>query len=263
MNEEKDLPEGEELGIILARGKARKAKEDEARRNWESSPPEVKMNPPFDTQEATQPIVRVMHDQERFGCGFVVADQYVITAAYCLPQIPISNRSDDVLTTIRSWDGSDETNLAVIYCDIFSDIAILAWETFYGDELGGDGLDRRLVLLRVGSADIDLSFPLEMLQPFYVRTHEGVWLSGLTEPCGFDKPCFDAVIDEGDIPGGTSGSPVFNQKGEVIGLVSSRGEWGGTQFSVTCPWLAGALPRWYIRELDEWQKEQEVTNEIN
>jgi hypothetical protein len=47
-----------------------------------------------------------------------------------------------------------------------------------------------------------------------------------------------------------------------MGLVSQGGE-GGSTNEVTVTWLAGALQGWYIRKLDEWQKEQEVADEVN
>jgi len=61
--------------------------------------------------------------------------------------------------------------------------------------------------------------------------------------------------NEGKIPGGTSGSPVFNQKGEVIGLVSESGiRDDAYEESGTVVWLAGALQAWLIRELDRSDK---------
>jgi hypothetical protein len=68
-------------------------------------------------------------------------------------------------------------------------------------------------------------------------------------------PVFRAFIDEGKhVPERTSGSPVFNQKGEVMELVSDGGEGHGTN-AVTVAWLAGALPMWHIRELEDWRNE--------
>jgi FAD/FMN-containing dehydrogenase len=59
------------------------------------------------------------------------ARPYVITAAHCLPRIPVDH-FDEVETTIRSWDSNDETKLVVIYCDPISDVAVLKNETHCG-----------------------------------------------------------------------------------------------------------------------------------
>ncbi len=86
------------------------------------------------------------------GCGFVAAGRYVITAAHCLPRIP-DGHFDEVDTTIRSWDGNDETKLVVIYCDPISDIAVLKNETLSGGELPQEcteAFDR--LVARTGSA---------------------------------------------------------------------------------------------------------------
>jgi hypothetical protein len=215
-----------------------------------------------DAQEATRSIVRVMCSPKNWGCGFVAAGQYVITAAHCLPRIP-RHLFHEAKSTITSWDGNDEARLTVIYCDLMSDIAVLGYEPLPGSDLPQTEAFDRLVS-RTGSARIDLSFPVEMPLRFYIRTHKGVWVSGSTEVLIRLAPMFSAFIDEGKkIPAGTSGSPVFNQKGEVMGLVSHGGEGGGTNSVAVITWLAGALQGWHIRELDEWQKEQEAPDEIN
>ena len=215
--------------------------------------PTAKPPVPFDVQEATRSIVRVEHGEGNWGCGFVAAGRYVITAAHCLPSVPVDLTDDELATTIESWDGKDKTKLVVIYCDPISDIAVLKNEKLSGGDLPQEWTEAfdRLVR-RIGSARTDLSFPVETPLRFYIRTHTEAWLSGAAGflPLG---PIFYASVDEGkQIPAGTSGSPVFNQKGEVIGLVSESSEGGGTN-SVTVVWLAGALQMWHIRELDEYE----------
>jgi hypothetical protein len=139
---------------------------------------------PFDAQETTRSIVRVRRGPKTSGCGFVVAEKYVITAAHCMPRIPRRHFDDQVATTIRSWDGSDETHLVIIHCDLISDIAILSNETLSGTEIPtewAEGFDR--IVARTGSARIDLSFPVDLPLRFYICTHKGVWLTGSTEFC--------------------------------------------------------------------------------
>jgi len=152
-----------------------------------------------------------MHSQESWGCGFVAAGRYVITAAHCLPRIPVDH-FDEVQATIRSWDGNDETNLVVIYCDPISDIAVLNNETLSGGYLPQEWIEAfDRIVARTGSARIDLSFPVETPLRFYIRTHKGAWLTGATAFLSTLGSIFNALVDEGkQIPEGTSGSPVFN-----------------------------------------------------
>ncbi len=103
----------------------------------------------------------------------MAAGRYVITAAHCLPRIPVEH-FDEVEITIKSWDGNDETKLVVIYCDPISDIAVLKNETLSGDppQEWTEAFDRLVV--QTGSARIDLSFPVETPLRFYIRTHGSV-----------------------------------------------------------------------------------------
>jgi hypothetical protein len=134
--------------------------------------PSGAMKLPFDAQEATRSVVRVMRSPKNLGCGFVAAGQYVITAAHCLPRRPAHIFDDRVVATTTSWDGNDAAKLVVIYYDLITDIAVLANETLSGAYLPQEwaqAFDR--LVTRTGSARIDLSFPVERPLRFYIRTH--------------------------------------------------------------------------------------------
>lgn len=114
-----------------------------------------------------------------------------------------------------------------------------------------DAFDR----LVTDSARMDLSFPVETPLRFYIRTHTEEWLTGSVKVLISIRPIFTALLDGGNLlPAGTSGSLVFNQNGEVMGIVSEGGSGGGSH-SVTVAWLAGALQMWHVRELDDWRRE--------
>jgi hypothetical protein len=65
-------------------------------------------------------------------------------------------------------------------------------------------------------------FELFKAVPVYVYTHERKWVTGTAKQCRENAPSLFVEFDD-YIKGGTSGSAIVNEKGEIVALVSLAG----------------------------------------
>lgn len=56
--------------------------------------------------------------------------------------------------------------------------------------------------------------------PVYIYTHKGTWLEAVADIVGFENPVISVNCEE-QIEGGTSGSPIVNEAGELVAIVSN------------------------------------------
>ena len=84
--------------------------------------------------------------------------------------------------------------------------------------------------------------------PVHINTHKGTWLTGI--PTSFGDASLSVVADE-QIESGTSGGPIINDSGELVGIVSNftkTGE-GLPKSQGSAPYPALALPVWISRRI--------------
>lgn len=84
----------------------------------------------------------------------------------------------------------------------------------------------------------------------WIRTHYGTWIRCRAEV--FRKISSTiALTAEGQVRGGTSGGPVVDENGEVLGIASNFSD--HTTECVGCtgwiPWVRMALPVWAVEEI--------------
>jgi hypothetical protein len=84
--------------------------------------------------------------------------------------------------------------------------------------------------------------PIGESYPIYIYTHKGMWVKG----CGYGTDTGIMFFDaEAPIEGGTSGSPIVDDSGELVGIVLNANESAGT-CTGSGPSLIHALPVWIL-----------------
>lgn len=92
--------------------------------------------------------------------------------------------------------------------------------------------------------------------PVYIYTHKGTWLKAVAEILGCENPVVSINCEE-QIESGTSGSPIVNEAGELVAIVSNTSEID--EHITTChssnPQPMFALPVWVCNAINEADEE--------
>ncbi len=184
-------------------------------------------------------------DMDSRATGFLISAGLIITNSHCLPRLPQPERlgTDLVFLTITPLDApSIKARAMVVYADPCSDIAILS-----GPDREEFPLEANQYLTMLQSLT-PLRINLKPLGRFEnvevgVRTVDGSWLLGSAFIAGTAGRNISVSLrpKEARIRPGTSGSPVFNDKGLVIGVVKFASE---THAEFTALVLPDHVPAW-------------------
>lgn len=178
---------------------------------------------------------------------------YIVTCAHCLPRLPDPGHGGDDMVHVkfrpRSKPNGEAVLAAVIFVDPCQDIAVLSdvdgeqpdqqQENHKYIELMEQALDALPLMLDVP--------PLASECRFHILTIEDVWLSGKAFFAGLDRRSVAIAFDDHNarIPGGTSGSPIFNSDGKVIGVVNIAATENPSEAGAV---PAESLPAWLMRQ---------------
>ena len=208
------------------------------------------MKLPFDRVSAEGCLVRVMVGRHAAAMGFRLGDDNLIaTACHCLPCVdgkmvlPDPNApGDPVSLQVREWNGEESFTGYVVAADPCGDLALVSDSTRSGWDLDPAPREAYWELLgRLEPAIPVLAQSPPKDKPVFVFTHTGKWLKGsaFMEGITLDDP-------RERIRPGTSGAPVFNEQGMVLGVVST-GTLGQPEARMAL--LANYLPGWALHDL--------------
>jgi S1-C subfamily serine protease len=197
-------------------------------------------------QKATVQIV------QNGGQGVLVQGNFILTAAHCIEFSCEANMAlgDYFIEEISTFRGMIKGTVVAV--EPVSDIAVL------GPLDGGEALDqmRRFYKFSEEISPVQVclkNYGLNETFPILVYTHKGKWVSGEAILTFKDGEKLWVEFDE-QIEGGTSGSPIINEVGELVGIVSNSSINPGQSKSdglVPRPHLT--LPVWIINMITEEQ----------
>ncbi len=188
------------------------------------------------------------------GRGFVVEDRFyrsIITAAHCLPKLPPAHPW--MLTEEKTYQellgplgGECSVWAECLFVDPVGDIAVL---TGPDNQVLFEQADQYEDLTENSSKCIPVGPPPESKSQGWLLSLENTLLS-----CKIETVFHTISVSEveGEIAGGMSGSPILDQDGRAVGIISTGQQFGGTPESPSTrgdmePCLAEALPGWLLK----------------
>ena len=191
------------------------------------------------------------------GQGVLVEGNLILTAAHC---IKFNCEGHMVLSEVLGGDFIEEIETAKgrlkvgpLAIEPVSDIAVLAaldGQVFYEESEAVEQFCRTTKPLTVGQRDYDLfkEFPA-----FVYNGNTGIWTEGTAQQCNDRSFCAMLWFDYYEqIEAGTSGGPIVDESGTLIGIQSNvlaRGSEGKYMGRFPRPHLA--LPVWICRIMFE------------
>jgi S1-C subfamily serine protease len=204
--------------------------------------------------------VTIFKDEESgpIGQGFLVHGGYILTAAHCVPwsgegQMPLG---EYFLVTVIAADGRRLTG-QVVAVEPVSDIAVIGspdGQTFSSQATDFDNYLESTEGLILCKDD----FPFGAGFPVQIYTHTAEWISGEATQWGENVPTL-SFETKPPVVAGTSGSAIVNDRGEVVGVVSSASETAeeagdSDVYDGTCARPCQSLPVWLWRAIKSAEK---------
>lgn len=189
------------------------------------------------------------------GRGVLVTNGFILTASHLIDYDLIDKLflGEPYIEEIKTVMGS--FRVALLAVEPASDIAVLGCldnQTFYEEAEQYENFCENTPAINLCMKYINRKPYNELEFNAYVYTHEGKWI---TVKAGFyGRPTGRLWADFSEpIKGGTSGSPIVTQDGELLGVVSSSGESGGIPTGGLQAHACCALPQWLVRTITDDQ----------
>jgi len=189
------------------------------------------------------------------GCGVLIPGNFILTAAHC---VRFTIEGDMALGGFYIEDITTEQGTLQVTpfaIEPVSDVAVLGaldGQTFYKECNQFEGFCENTLPVPLCLRDFEMSKPFTVC----VYTHEKRWVQGEAAQWSPEATILWVEYEE-QIKGGTSGSPVINEEGEIVGVVSFTNE-GAANCNGAAARPNVALPYWVVRRIVS-QKEQTDT----
>lgn len=176
------------------------------------------------------------------GQGVLVPGGFILTAAHCLEfncEGGMVLAGDYFIEEVKTSLGKIKAAPAAI--EPISDIAVLGAldnQTFGREADAFENFCRRVKPLMVSRRKLPREFRV------YVYTHERTLIEGVARRVGDDAVLF--ITTRAQIHGGTSGGPIVDEAGEIVGIASNFSD-GDSCGTAPRPHLA--LPAWVCRKI--------------
>jgi hypothetical protein len=180
---------------------------------------------------------------ETHGRGVLVAGGYVLTAAHCVQWNPMMIEQDHILQTVVS--GRRKVRLGLAAAEPVADIAALSIadnQTFHRDH---DQFERICASIK----PVPLARDHEETFRAHVWTHERRWVYATASIVGPHESALSIMFHE-PIKGGTSGSPIVNDAGKLVAVVSNSSEGTATPWGCQ-PRPQANLPVWLVAAIKD------------
>ena len=197
-----------------------------------------------DVAKATVTLLR------KGGQGVLVSGNHILTAAHCIDFNCEGWMAlgDDSIEKIKTCKG--ELKVAPLAVEPVSDLAVLG--SLDDQVFTKEAEDFEKFCEDTKPVPLCRREDFVLFQKFQVHiyTHKGTWVTGSAMQCREDAQALSVEADQ-QIEGGTSGGPIINDSGELVGIVShfSLATEGQHQCWGLTPRPHLALPVWVCRQI--------------
>lgn len=196
-----------------------------------------------DTRQAIEAATVRLPDMG--GQGVLVTGGLFLTACHCVKWNGDGGMAlgDHIVMEIETRQG-ERLRATPLAAEPVADIAVLGAldnQMFSKDALAFEDWCESTGGVRVAHDD----HPLFEEHPVYVLTHTGPWIRGTVQLCRDDAPML-ALKTDPPIEGRTSGGPIVDGAGRLVGVVSNGGDDGD---GGRCPRPHMALPVWLAQQV--------------
>jgi len=188
------------------------------------------------------------------GQGVLITNYFILTAAHCL-EFYLSGGmvlGDHIIEEIGTIHG--KLKVGPLAVEPISDIAVLGP---LDDQVFSKEVEQYEEFCnKVKPISLSLREPKWAdVIPIWVYTHKKTWIKGKALNYSFKKnPSTIFINVDENIEGGTSGSPIVNEHGELVAIVSNIGGPTGITREGQMPLPIFALPRWLYQEITQPDK---------
>ena len=180
------------------------------------------------------------------GQGILVSGNLIITAAHCIVFSLEGEMGlgEYFIEEIRTSQG--ELKVAPLVVELVSDLAVLG--SLDNQEFAKEAEDFEKFCENTKAIPLCRS-DFELFRKFrvHIYTHKGTWMTGSAMLCSKDAEKLSTEADE-QIEPGTSGSPIINDSGKLVGIVSNT-TMDADKSVGAAPRPHLALPVWVCRQI--------------